>query len=253
MRLEKYGHGSQLMSRMNLPTSFYYMWESDFPDLEFEDEDVFVIYQFRGQKRGEWYHVSFRRDVSNELQGKSILACEILGFDEHCNAQKLPNLMDLKFVRELRREKRKAKRALFYEINLEMKLRAEMRTTLATTPCLASLSLRRESQSASIYIMGLPSKMNEGEVFELCKEIGGVVSIFIQRDKLGLSFGVAIVEFSNAETAVRAVKTLVLLSRAWLHLGHPPLKVGIWRDGCDQPAKMQHPVMTGLSQEEIMV
>lgn len=231
MRLEKYGHGSHLMQRMNLPTGYFYLWENDFRDLEFDEQDVFVIYQFRGRKNSEWYHVSFRKDVFNELQGKSILACEVLGFDEHCNALALPNLMDLTFVRELRREKEKAKRALFYEINLEMKLRAEMRTTLTTTPCLASKSLRRNAEHSCMYVMGLPNNIDEQHIFNLCKEHGEVVSINLQRDKMGLSLGIAFVTFARQKQAYLAVRNFMLLSRAWMNIGNRPLKVGFWK-GC---------------------
>jgi len=230
MRLEKYGHGSHLMQRMNLPTGFFYLWENDFRDLDFEDDDVFVIYQFSGPKHREWYHVSFRKDVFNDLQGKSILACEILGFDEHCNALELPNMVDLKFVRELRREKQKAKRALFYEIDLEMKLRSEMRTTLKTTPCLVS-KLCRNDQATSIFIMGLPTTVDEQQIFDLCSEQGDVVGIDLQRDKMGASLGVTFVTFATQKQACQALRNFMLLSRAWMNIGHRPLKVGFWKDG----------------------
>lgn len=219
------------MQRMNLPTSFFYLWENDFRDLDFEEDDVFVIYQFSGQKNREWYHVSFRKDVFNDLQGKSILACEVLGFDEHCNALELPNMVDLKFVRELRREKQKAKRALFYEIDLEMKLRSEMRTTLKTTPCLVSKTLQRNAEATCIYIMGLPTNVDEQQIFDLCSKHGDVVGIDLQRDKMGLSLGVAFVTFAFQKHAIHALRNFMLLSRAWMNMGHRPLKVGFWK-GC---------------------
>lgn len=227
MRLEKYAQGSALMSRMNLPTGFYHLSKTECPELDFDEKEVFVIFQAKGPQRDHHYHVSFRKDVHEQLEGRNILACEVLGFDENCNAVDLPHTIHLNFTRELRREMHQARMALFYEIDLEMRLRTEMKNTLAMVPILPTSKKPRASE-ATIYILGLPSSMVEEEIFDLCSGHGEVVSLNLQRDRVGASLGIAFVGFARQIDSFYAMKDLLGLSRYWMKLGMPPLKVGVW-------------------------
>lgn len=226
MRLEKYAEGSSLMSRMNLPTGFFHLLQSDCPHLEFDSQDIFVIMQAKGPEQNHHYHVSFRKDVYEQLEGRNILACEILGFDEHCNAVKLPDIIHLNFIRELRREVFKARQALFYEIDLEMKLRTEMKNTLSMVPVMPTM--RVSESDATIFIFGLPSSMVEEDLFKLCRAHGEVVSINLQRDRVGASLGIAFVGFARKIDSLYAIQDLLSLSRYGMKMGHAPLKVGSW-------------------------
>lgn len=237
MRLERYGEGSNLMSRMNLPTGFYHLLKSDCPDIDWEDGEVFVIFQAVGPCRSHNYHVSFRKDVQDQLKGRNIVACEILGFDKNCNAVDLPHKMHLQFTRELRRERARSGEAVFFEIDLEMKLRKEMKNTAALVPAPLVNNPITKTRGATIFIFGLPSSVCEKQLYDLCSSHGRVVSINLQRDQVGCSLGIAFVGFQNKMDSLYALSDLLTLSRYWMQHGQQPLRVGTWNPKTGMPAQ----------------
>merc|ERR1719499_2269150 len=93
-------------------------------------------------------------------------------------------------------------------------------------PVLPTVTLKKSI--ATVYVCGLPGSMTEDDIFNLCAVHGEVVSINLQRDRLGASFGIAFVGFARQIDARYAIGDLLDLSRYWLSHGHPPLKVGLW-------------------------
>jgi len=203
-RLEKYAQGSVLMNRvLRLPTGFYHLSKDQLPELEFHDDDQFVIYHFHdNNQKDKFYHLSFRRDVFESLAGRNILMCEVLCFDQHFNPHRCPKDLDLKMVREIRRESyTDYTQTADFEINLEIKLRREMRDTVYTTPPELTMLSSGWQEKSTVHVHPFPRQMTVHEIYQFCEIYGKVVSIKLQRDNVGHSMGQAIVDFADSEMA----------------------------------------------------